>query len=111
MTEQTLTDHIINPELMARESELREVLREVIDPEIGMSIVDLGLIRKIEFVPDETVVTMIMTTPFCPAAGWLIDQVRTKTAEATEGPARVILGDEMWTPDMMEVDDWGLGLM
>ena len=106
-----MTDHIINPELMARESEFREALRDVIDPEIGMSIVDLGLIRNIEFDPDETVVTMIMTTPFCPAAGWLIDQVRTKTAETTNGQARVILGDEMWTPEMMEVDDWGLGLM
>lgn len=102
---------IINPELMARESELREGLREILDPEIGLSIVDLGLIRNIEFNPDETVVTMIMTTPFCPAAGWLIDQVRTKTAETTSGAARVILGDEMWTPEMMEVDDWGLGLM
>ncbi len=106
-----MTEHIINPELIARESELREALRDVIDPEIGMSIVDLGLIRNIEFNPDETVVTMIMTTPFCPAAGWLIDQVRTKTAETTGGASRVILGDEMWTPDMMEVDDWGLGLM
>lgn len=102
---------IINPELMARESELREALREIQDPEIGMSIIDLGLIRDIEFASDETVVTMIMTTPFCPAAGWLIDQVRTKTADTTSGPSRVILGDEMWTPEMMEVDDWGLGLM
>ncbi len=107
----TDTGSIINPELMARESELRESLREILDPEIGMSIIDLGLIRNIEFTPDETVVTMIMTTPFCPAAGWLIDQVRTKTADATSGPSRVILGDEMWTPEMMEVDDWGLGLM
>ena len=104
-------DEIINPDLLARESELREALRDVIDPEIGMSIVDLGLIRQVEFLPEETVVTMIMTTPFCPAAGWLIDQVRLKTIEATNGNARVVLGDEMWTPDMMEVDDWGLGLM
>ncbi|MFN8470654.1 MAG: metal-sulfur cluster assembly factor [Anaerolineae bacterium] len=104
-------DEIINPDLLARESELREALRDVQDPEIGMSIVDLGLIRNIEFQPDETVVTMIMTTPFCPAAGWLIDQVRLKTIEVTNGPSRVVLGDEMWTPDMMEVDDWGLGLM
>ncbi|MFN8496454.1 MAG: metal-sulfur cluster assembly factor [Anaerolineae bacterium] len=104
-------DEIINPDLLARESELREALRDVIDPEIGMSIVDLGLIRNVEFLPEETVVTMIMTTPFCPAAGWLIDQVRLKTIETTNGHARVVLGDEMWTPDMMEVDDWGLGLM
>lgn len=110
MTEQSV-DNILNPELLSRESELREALREILDPEIGMSIVDLGLIRKIEFEPTETVVTMIMTTPFCPAAGWLIDQVRVKTAEVTNGASRVILGDEMWTTDMMEVDDWGLGLM
>ena len=105
------TEQTITPDQLAKESELREVLREIQDPEIGMSIVDLGLIRNIEFQPEETVVTMIMTTPFCPAAGWLIDQVRTRTAEFVNGPARVILGDEMWTPEMMEVDDWGLGLM
>lgn len=89
---------------------LREALRDVVDPEIGLNIVDLGLIRKIDFRPDETEVTMIMTTPFCPAAGWLIDQVRQRTAEVTGKPSKVTLGDEMWDPSMMEMDisEWGL---
>lgn len=89
---------------------LRDALRDVLDPEIGLNVVDLGLIRGIEFRPDETAVTMIMTTPFCPAAGYLIDQVKRRTEEALGKPAAVTLGDEIWDPSMMEIDisEWGL---
>jgi len=90
--------------------QLREALRNVFDPEIGLNVVDLGLIREIEFRPEETAVTMIMTTPFCPAAGYLIDQVRRRTEETLGKPATVTLGDEIWDPSMMEIDisEWGL---
>ncbi len=89
---------------------LRDALRDVVDPEIGLNVVDLGLIRNIDFRPDETEVTMIMTTPFCPAVGYLIDQVRQRTEETIGKPARVTLGDEIWDPSMMEIDisEWGL---
>lgn len=90
------------------ESAVRESLRNVIDPEIGMNVVDLGLIRNIECGEDEVHVTMILTTPFCPMAGWIIDQVRQKAEDVVKHPVKVTLGDEMWDPSMMEVDDWGL---
>ena len=104
-------DEIINPDLLARESELREALRDVIDPEIGMSIVDLGLIRNVEFLPNETVVTMIMTTPFCPYAPALLEQSRRTSQEYLGVPTTIEMGLEMWDPSMMEegaADDWGL---
>ncbi len=90
------------------ESAIKESLREVIDPEVGMNVVDLGLIRKIEFGEDETQITMILTTPFCPLAGWIIDQVRQKAESVLNQPVKVTLGDELWDPSMMEVDAWGL---
>jgi len=90
------------------ENAVRESLREVIDPEVGMNVVDLGLIRKIEFGEDETQITMILTTPFCPLAGWIIDQVRQKAEGVLNQPVKVTLGDELWDPSMMEVDAWGL---
>ncbi len=98
-------------EVSELDANIRDALTDVLDPEIGMSVVDLGLIRKIEHQPDMTEVTMILTTPFCPAAGYLIDQVRQQTQGVVGHPVRVTLGDEMWEPSMMEVDDWGLGLM
>ncbi len=90
---------------------IRDALTDVLDPEIGMSVVDLGLIRKVEHTDEMTEVTMILTTPFCPAAGYLIDQVRQQTQSVVGHPVKVTLGDELWEPSMMEVDDWGLGLI
>ena len=45
---------------------IQEALRDVYDPEIGISVVDLGLVRKIEEVDGEVQITMILTAPFCP---------------------------------------------
>ena len=54
-------------------SRVREALKTVMDPEIGVNIVDGGFVRKIE-VDDEGNVTieMMLTTPFCPLTKMLI---------------------------------------
>ncbi|MFN3929961.1 MAG: metal-sulfur cluster assembly factor, partial [Thermoflexus sp.] len=75
---------------------IRESLRSVIDPEIGMNVVQLGLIRNIEIQPDLVQITMILTTPFCPAGPYLLEQVRYVTEQVTGRPTKVILGMEMW---------------
>jgi metal-sulfur cluster biosynthetic enzyme len=98
-------------EISELDAGIRDALQGVVDPEIGMSVVDLGLIRKIEHQPDMTDVTMILTTPFCPAAGYLIDEVRQRTQDVVGHPVKVTLGDEVWDPSMMEADEWGLGLI
>jgi metal-sulfur cluster biosynthetic enzyme len=93
------------------ESKARQALREVFDPELGMSVIELGLIRKFDWTPGNVDVTMILTTPFCPYGPALIEQVREKTQEATERVARVTMGLEMWDPTMMEdqaAANWGL---
>ncbi len=98
-------------EQVKTEDGLREALRAVIDPEIGMNVVELGLIRDIEIEPDRGHVVMIMTTPFCPYAPALLEQSRRTAQEYLELPTTIEMGLEMWDPTMMEdgaADDWGL---
>jgi len=98
-------------EYSEQELALREALRMVIDPELGLSIVELGLIRKVDFQPDLTDLTMIMTTPFCPYGPALIEQTRRTAEQHVQGPVKITLGMEMWEPSMMEGGppaEWGL---
>ncbi len=92
-------------------SELIEALRAVIDPEIGMDIISLGLVRNTEILEDRAHVTMIMTTPFCPYAPQLLEQTR-RTAQTFLGvPTTIEMGAQMWDRSMMEdgaADEWGL---
>ncbi len=93
------------------ESEIREALRQVVDPEIGIDVVSLGLIRHILVGDGETEVQMILTTPFCPYGGMLVQQVRSTTQAIVAGVVTVALLDEPWSPDMMEggdLSEWGL---
>ncbi len=93
------------------EEKVREALREVLDPELGLSVVELGLIRKIDIKKDSVDVTMILTTPFCPYGPRLMETVRKAAEEAAQVPATTTPGMELWDPSMMEEGagaDWGL---
>jgi metal-sulfur cluster biosynthetic enzyme len=98
-------------EIQSKQEGLLEALRAVIDPEIGMNVVELGLIRNVEISEDRGHILMIMTTPFCPYAPQLLEQTR-RTGQAFLGlPTTIEMGLEMWDPSMMEdgvADDWGL---
>ena len=90
---------------------LRDALRSVMDPELGMSVVELGLIRKLNIQPDLTELTVIMTTPFCPYGPALIEQMRRAAEKHLKTPVKLILGMEMWEPSMMEGGppaEWGI---
>jgi metal-sulfur cluster biosynthetic enzyme len=96
-----------------KEELLLESLRSVIDPEIGLNIVELGLIREIQLnnEEDSANVTMILTTPFCPYGPALIEQVRVVGNAVMNGGVSVEIGTELWDPSMMEEGaggDWGL---
>jgi metal-sulfur cluster biosynthetic enzyme len=99
--------------VMSKEEEIFEAMRTVIDPEIGLNVVELGLIRNLDY--DEGAnkahVTMILTTPFCPYGPAMIDQVRQSVVNVTQGETVVEIGTELWDPSMMEEGaggDWGL---
>ena len=99
--------------IASREEELREGLRSVIDPEIGLNIVELGLIRNIEVETEaKAKVTMILTTPFCPYGPQMIEQVRMTVNKIMGTPESTVeIGTELWDPSMMEEGaggDWGL---
>jgi metal-sulfur cluster biosynthetic enzyme len=96
-----------------KEEELIESLRTVIDPEIGLNIVELGLVRNIEIdeSDDSANVTMILTTPFCPYGPQLLEQVGMVANTVMSGGAKIEVGTELWDPSMMEEGaggDWGL---
>jgi metal-sulfur cluster biosynthetic enzyme len=95
-----------------RSSIVREGLREIVDPEIGLNIIELGLIRDLDFEsPEKTVVNMILTTPFCPYGPAMLEQTRRKAEELSGTPVKIEMGVEVWDPAMMEEGagaDWGL---
>ena len=83
---------------------IREGLKEVIDPELGVNIVDLGLIYEIETADDNNVaIKMTLTFPGCPAGPYIIAQVH-QVVEDLEGVEDVdveIVWDPAWSPEMM----------
>jgi metal-sulfur cluster biosynthetic enzyme len=97
-----------HPELV---EPLTESLREIMDPEIGLNIVQLGLVRNVRIDEDSAIIQMILTTPFCPYGPAMLESTRQKAEEALKMPTHIDLGMEMWDFSMMEEGlgaDWGL---
>ena len=97
----------------SKDEEIIESMRSVIDPEIGLNIVELGLLRNVDVNDenDSATITMILTTPFCPYGPQLIEQVRVVGNSVMSGGVTVEIGTELWDPSMMEEGaggDWGL---
>ena len=87
-----------DPQARARELAILDGLRSVVDPEIGMNVVELALIRQIILGPDSTEVKMILTTPFCPYAGAMIQQVKEQAESVVDHDVKVTLLAERWDP-------------
>ena len=97
-----------HPEMCVR---IKEALRAVRDPEIGMDVIQLGLIRNVTLSDGKLDVVMILTTPYCPYAPMLMESSRKKAEEAAGFPAEITYGTEVWNQTMMEEGsgfDWGL---
>ena len=91
--------------------EIRNALRQVRDPEIGMDLIQLGLIRDVTISDQKATVEMILTTPYCPYAPLLMESARKKVEAAIGLPTEVNYGKEVWNQTMMEDDtslNWGL---
>jgi metal-sulfur cluster biosynthetic enzyme len=87
---------------------LRDLLRDVIDPEIGINIVDLGLLYDTRLSGDGTAaIRMTLTTPGCPLGGYLTDAIH-DTLQDVPGVTGVdvqIVWDPPWDPDEM-MSNW-----
>ncbi len=92
------------PTKLELEEKVIEVLKTVYDPEIPVNIYDLGLIYKIEFSEDfDLTVDMTLTAPNCPAADFIMEDVRIKL-EAIEGVRSTTVNlvfEPEWDKDMM----------
>ena len=89
---------VFDAERRATELAILDALRSVVDPEIGMNVVELALIKQILLGKDETEIKMILTTPFCPYAGSMIQQVKEQAESVVEHDVKVTLLAERWDP-------------
>src|SRR5919109_3074703 len=87
-----------DPQARATELAILDALRAVVDPEIGMNVVELALIKQIILGNDQTEIKMILTTPFCPYAGAMIQQVKEQVESVVENDVKVTLLAERWDP-------------
>jgi metal-sulfur cluster biosynthetic enzyme len=86
------------------EIDVRDALREVIDPELGINIVELGLVYGIDVAGDSVRITMTMTTPACPLRDYIQDLVESTVTSRLSEARRVtvdIVSDPPWTEDRM----------
>lgn len=110
-TENTDATEQANLSIAEKVELVRTALREVLDPEIGLNVVELGLIKDIQVEDDKAHVIMIMTTPFCPYAPALLEAARVKTQETLGVPTTIEMGMDVWDPSMAEdgvLGEWGL---
>jgi metal-sulfur cluster biosynthetic enzyme len=84
-----------------QELAIRSALETVMDPEINLSIIDLGLLREIQIQPGKTLVRMLLTTPFCPYAPQLIEDVKLAARGVVDQETEVEILPDPWNPDMM----------
>jgi metal-sulfur cluster biosynthetic enzyme len=94
-------------------NDLIEGLSGITDPELGYSIIELGLVREIKLTEHGAYVRMVLTTPFCPYGPSMLEETRMKVEQILGIPTSMEFGMEPWTPDMMEDDlfDPECGLM
>lgn len=88
---------------MVTQEQVEEVLREVTDPEIGVNVVDLGLIYGIDINGDEVRVAMTLTAPGCPLHD-MIARTAEMAIESLPGVEKAhvdIVWDPPWTPDRL----------
>lgn len=91
-------------EFLEKEEKVLQMLKTVFDPEIPVNVYDLGLIYKIDIHEDGVcVIDMTLTAPSCPAADFLMEDIRQKVG-SVEGITNVeinLVFEPEWTKDMM----------
>jgi len=83
--------------------EVEEALTNVIDPELGLDFVELGLVYDIEVQGDEVFITFTLTSPGCPIGPQVTEQMEEFVSEL-DGVSRVypkMVFTPPWTPEMM----------
>jgi metal-sulfur cluster biosynthetic enzyme len=89
--------------MITPEDKIREALKGVIDPELGVSIVDLGLIYDVRYENGEAEVEMTLTSPGCPLAPVIDKKIKDAVKEVTEVKKLTVdlVWDPPWSKDLM----------
>ena len=88
---------------MITQETVLEALTQIIDPEIGINIVDMGLIYGVD-IQDKTVdISMTLTSPGCPAGGQIVNGTQhvVKQLNGVDEVNINVVWTPRWTPDMM----------
>ena len=92
--------------------ELIENLSGVLDPELGFSVLELGLVRNISIQGDKAHLVMILTTPFCPYGPMLMESTRAKVEQVLGLKTTLEYGEGVWDQSYMDKNlldsGWGL---
>ena len=83
---------------------VRDALRHVLDPEVGINVVDLGLVYDVRVEDGNVSVAMTMTTPACPLGETLSEQAEAAIRQGVPGVKSVMVAlvwDPPWRPSMM----------
>jgi metal-sulfur cluster biosynthetic enzyme len=83
------------------EKDVRNALKKVKDPELGLDLVVLGLIYDIDITDADVKATISLTSPFCPVAGQIVEDVK-QAIEGVDGVAAAtveLVFDPPWTPE------------
>lgn len=90
-------------DFLQKEEAVLRMIKTVYDPEIPVNIYDLGLIYKIYIEETTCTIDMTLTAPSCPAADFLVEDVKMKVS-SVEGIKEVVVNivfEPEWNKDMM----------
>ena len=88
------------------DDDILAALKIVIDPELGIIIVDLGLVYRAERIGDVVAVRMTMTSPSCPLGEMLLEEVRGALEQSFPAATQVsveLVWDPPWSADLMSL--------
>jgi metal-sulfur cluster biosynthetic enzyme len=98
-----MSDEPMVPNLVdVTEEDVRNALRSVMDPELHLDVIALGLIERVDLEKEPVQVKMLLTTPFCPYGPWLVQQVKETAEQAAGRQAKVEVLPKQWSPELME---------
>lgn len=91
---------------MVTEETVFDTLKELIDPEVGINIVDMGLIYGVDIQDATANITMTLTSPGCPAGGQIINgtQHLVEQLDGIDDANINVVWTPRWTPEMMSED-------
>ena len=88
---------------MVSKEDVMKVLKECYDPELGISLVDLGLIYDVQVKNDNVQIKMTLTSPGCPMHSIMVNEVeeKVKNMKGVKSVKVDLVWDPPWTPDRM----------